>query len=104
MRISAPCMLSAYGSCGGRGEKKRLVSTLGARSPGALDITCASPCGKSTRSPAARRIGDSPVIAAQHDPSTRPWNSIMWSTPGMMAGMISGAAGASATQGEAPSM
>ncbi len=72
--------------------------------PGALDITCASPCGKRTTSPSSRRIGDSPAIAAQHEPLTTPWNSIMCSAPGMIAGMISGAGGASATQGEAPSM
>ena len=48
--------------------------------------------------------GGNEDVAAQQLPSTIPWNSIMWSTPGMMAGMISGAAGASATHGEAPSM
>jgi len=41
-------------------------------------------------------------MAAQQDPSTIPWNSIMCSAPGRMAGMISRAAGASATHGEAP--
>ena len=50
------------------------------------------------------RTGDSPTIAAQQEPSTIPWNSIMCSTLGMIAGMISRAAGASATHGETPSM
>ena len=55
-------------------------------------------------SPALRRMGDSPTIAAQQDPFTIPWNSIMCSGPGRIAGMISCAGGASATQGDAPSM
>ena len=55
-------------------------------------------------SPASRRMGDSPTIAAQQEPFTIPWNSIMCSAPGRIAGMISRAGGASATQGEAPSM
>ena len=55
-------------------------------------------------SPSSRRMGDSPTMAAQQEPSTIPWNSIMCSAPGRIAGMISQAGGASATQGEAPSM
>ena len=49
-------------------------------------------------------MGDSPTMAAQQDPFTIPWNSIMCSAPGRIAEMISQAGGASATQGEAPSM
>src|SRR5690349_6225109 len=37
----------------------------GGSRPGALDSTCASPCGNITTSPADSRTGGSPAIAAQ---------------------------------------
>jgi hypothetical protein len=44
--------------------------------PGALDTTCGSPCGKMTRSPAARCTGAPPTAAAQQLPDSTKWNSM----------------------------
>ena len=85
-----------------RARRRSSLSTPGARIPGALDITCGSPCGKRTTSPASRRSGDSPAIAAQHEPLTTPWNSIMCSAPGMIAGMISAGGGRLGHPGRGP--
>ena len=48
-----------------RVAKNHSASLRAGRSPGALDITCGSPCGNITMSPSSSRTGGSPTIAAQ---------------------------------------
>jgi hypothetical protein len=66
---------------------------------GALDITCASPCGNTITSPACNSIGGSPTSPPKQVPRVTMWYSSMCSTPGMSRGTSSRAFGASATHG-----
>jgi hypothetical protein len=74
------------------------------RIPGALEMTCASPCGKTITSPSESRTGSSPAMPPQHVPFVTTWYSIRCCTPGMTADAISCAAGAAATHGGEASM
>ena len=66
---SAPCRLSAYGSCGGRGAKKKLVSTLGRPHARARSTSRAGrPAGTGRRRP---RPGGS-ATPPRSPPSTSP--------------------------------
>src|SRR3954447_17655276 len=71
-----------------------------ARIPGALESTCASPCGNTIRSPSARRIGSFPTACPQQPPRAIKWYSITRWAPGITFPAISRDGGASATQGE----
>ena len=68
------------------------------RIPGALETTCASPCGNMTTSPAPSCTDGPPGMAAQHVPAATTWYSITCSTPRNRSGAICRAGGASATQ------
>ena len=60
------------GSCPSLGG--RYMATSGAlRMPGVLDIACPSPCGKTTMSPAVRRMGVPPWTVAQQLPCVITW-------------------------------
>ena len=74
-----------------------------ARIPGALDSTCASPCGNTIRSPSLRRIGGSPTTCPQHAPRAIRWYSITRWAPGITIAAISRDGGASATHGDVSS-
>ena len=71
-----------------------------ARIPGALESTCASPCGNTIKSPSCRRIGSFPTACPQHVPRAIKWYSITRCAPGITFAAISRDGGASATQGE----
>ena len=57
--------------------------------PGALDTTCASPCGNMTTSPASSCTDGPPGIAAQQWPWASAWYSITCSTPRISSGASS---------------
>ncbi|MCG3144573.1 MAG: hypothetical protein HONDAALG_02009 [Gammaproteobacteria bacterium] len=58
-------ILIGSGGCGGFGTA---FASTGARIPGALDMTCASPCGKTITSPALSCTCGSPTSPPQHEP------------------------------------
>ncbi len=74
------------------------------RMPGALEMTCASPCGNAMTSPASSRTGASSMRPPQHEPAVTTWYSMTCSMPGMRCGPTSRDGGVSATQGAEPSM
>src|SRR5690242_2863667 len=66
---------------------------------GALDSTCGSPCGKTTRSPVASGIGDPSSTQAHPVPSVTTWYGTRWSAPGKIPPTIERPAGVAATHG-----
>jgi hypothetical protein len=96
-----PLKATRSGNCSTCALGNQLRSGL-PRMPGALDTTCASPCGNITTSPAKSCTEGPPGMPAQQLPCATAWYSITCSTPRISSGAISRAGGASAAQSSLP--